>query len=60
MVRILSIRYEDNYVLSFLFDSLDIKQIVSKIISLEDDFDETRVIFPDLSERIWKWEQSIQ
>lgn len=53
MVRILSIRYKDNHTSSVLFGSLDIQEIVSKFISADEDFDEYRVIFPDLSERIW-------
>ena len=54
MVRIISIRYEDSYTTSILFNSLDIEEIVSKFISYEESFDEYRVIFPDLSERVWK------
>ena len=54
MVRILHIRHKDNYVLSILFDSLDIDKIVNKFLSINEDFDEYRVIFPDLSERIWR------
>lgn len=51
MVRIISIRYEDGYVSSFILNSLNIEDIVSKFPI--EDFDEHRVIFPDLSERIW-------
>lgn len=54
MVRIISIRYEDNYTTSILFNSLNMEEIVSKFISFEESFDEYRVIFPDLSERVWK------
>jgi hypothetical protein len=53
MVRILCIRHKDNHTLSFLFGSSDIQKIVSNFLSLDEDFDEYRVIFPDLSERIW-------
>jgi len=56
MVRIIVIQFGTNYSSSFLFESLDITEIVNKIISLDLDFDECRVIFPDLSERIWKAE----
>lgn len=54
MVRIISIRYEDGYIRSTLFPSVNIEEIVSKFLSFKEDFDETRVIFPDLSERVWK------
>lgn len=54
MVRIISIRYEDSYTTSILFNSLDIEEIVSKFLSFKEDFDEYRIIFPDLSERVWK------
>ena len=54
MVRIISIRYKDSYTTSILFNSLDIEEIVSKIMSFSEDFDEYRIIFPDLSERIWE------
>lgn len=45
MVRIISIRYEDGYVLSKLINSLEIETIVCKFPMEE--FDEHRVIFPD-------------
>lgn len=54
MVRIISVRYEDKYVISELFNSLDIEKIVSYFLSMDGEFDERRVIFPDLSERVWK------
>lgn len=54
MVRIISIRYKDSYTTSILFNSLDIEEIVSKFLSFKEDFDEYRIIFPDLSERVWK------
>lgn len=53
MVRIISIRYKDNYTSSILFESSNIQKIVNKFLSADEDFDEYRVIFPDLSERIW-------
>ena len=54
MVRIIYIRYEDKYIISELFNSLDIENIVGHFLLIEEEIDEFRVIFPDLSERIWK------
>lgn len=54
MVRIICIRYEDKYIISEIFESLDIEEIVSHFFSIDGEFDERRVIFPDLSERVWK------
>lgn len=56
MVRIISIRYEDGYVLSELINSLEIETIICKFPMEE--FDEHRVIFPDLSERVWRTDKT--